>query len=129
MLKFPCVWLSSLLLLSFSGSTHATRPPETTWVDAYRDPSARLIGEAMSNHFAWERLALLGDTFGHRLSGSRSLEDAIQWVAAEMKNDGLENVHTEPVKVPHWVRAGGAEIISARPASRTLDSGTASARR
>ncbi len=115
MLKSPSVWLSSLLLLAFSGSTHATRPPETTWVDAYRDPSARLIGEAMSNHFAWERLALLGDTFGHRLSGSRSLEDAIQWVAAEMKNDGLENVHTEPVKVPHWVRGQeSAEIISPR---------------
>ena len=69
----------------------------------------------MSNHFAWERLALLGDTFGHRLSGSRSLEDAIQWVAAEMKKDGLENVHTEPVKVPHWVRGQeSAEIISPR---------------
>src|SRR5580765_4875841 len=115
MLKSSSVWLSSLLLLAFSGSMHATRPPDTTWVDAYRDPSARLIGEAMSNHFAWERLALLGDTFGHRLSGSRSLEDAIQWVAAEMKKDGLENVHTEPVKVPHWVRGQeSAEIISPR---------------
>jgi carboxypeptidase Q len=78
-----------------------------------------LIGEAMSSHFAWERLALLGDTFGHRLSGSRSLEDAIQWIVAEMKKDGLETVHTEPVKVPHWVRGQeSAEIIS--PRSRPL---------
>src|SRR5580765_9106815 len=116
MLKSSSVWLSSLLLLAFSGSMHATRPPDTTWVDAYRDPSARLIGEAMSNHFAWERLALLGDTFGHRLSGSKALEDAIQWVVAEMKKDGLENVHTEPVKVPYWVRGReGAEITSPRP--------------
>jgi carboxypeptidase Q len=74
------------------------------WIDPYRDPAARLLGESLSSSFAWERLALLGDTFGHRLSGSQSLEDAIQWAVQEMKKDGLENVHTEPVKVPHWVR-------------------------
>ena len=58
----------------------------------------------MSTPFAWERLALLGDTFGHRLSGSEALEKAIVWAVAEMKKDGLENVRAEPVKVPHWVR-------------------------
>jgi len=69
----------------------------------------------MSGRFAWERLALLGDTFGHRLSGSRSLEEAIQWAVAEMKKDGLENVHTESVKVPHWVRGQESlEVISPR---------------
>jgi carboxypeptidase Q len=74
------------------------------WIAAYSEPAARLIGEALSSTFAWDRLALLGDTFGHRLSGSKALEDAIQWAVQEMKKDGLENVHTEPVKVPHWVR-------------------------
>jgi len=79
-------------------------PQPAAWLDAYRSPAARLIGEALGSPFAWERLALIGDTFGHRLSGSQALEDAIQWAAAEMKKDGLENVRTEPVKVPHWVR-------------------------
>ena len=85
----------------------AQQPPaqqSAAWLDAYRIPAARLIGEALASPFAWERLALIGDTFGHRLSGSKALEDAIQWAAAEMKKDGLENVRTEPVKVPHWVR-------------------------
>ena len=74
------------------------------WLDPYRDAASRLTGEALSSDFAWQRLALLGDTFGNRLSGSPNLEAAITWAVAEMKKDGLENVHTEPVKVPHWVR-------------------------
>src|SRR6185436_10851289 len=119
--KLPRVSLLSLLLLSIplTVSTHAARPDGTAWLDAYREPAARLIGEAMSSRFAWERLALMGDTFGHRLSGSKSLEDTIRWAEAEMKKDGLENVHLEPVKVPHWVRGQeSAEIIA--PAQHTM---------
>jgi carboxypeptidase Q len=74
------------------------------WLDPYRDAAGRLTGEALSSDFAWQRLALLGDTFGNRLSGSPNLDAAIKWAVEEMKKDGLENVHTEPVKVPHWVR-------------------------
>jgi carboxypeptidase Q len=85
------------------------------WLSPYRDPASRLIGESLSTRFAWERLAELGDTYGNRLSGSQALEDAIQWAVAEMKKDGLENVHTEPAKVPHWVRGNESlEIIAPR---------------
>jgi carboxypeptidase Q len=115
--KFSRVLSLTLLLLAIllTVPTLASRPDGTAWLDTYREPSARLIGEAMSSRFAWERLAMLGDTFGHRLSGSRSLEEAIQWAVGEMKKDGLENVHTEPVKVPHWVRGQESlEVISPR---------------
>ena len=99
----------------------AARSPDGAWVEAYRDAAGRLIGEAMSSTFAWDRLALLGDTFGHRLSGSPSLNDAIQWAVAQMKKDGLENVHTEPVKVPYWVRGHeSAEITSPRSRALTM---------
>ncbi len=74
------------------------------WLAPYRDASAKLLGEAVSNDAAWQRLALLGDTYGNRLSGSPNLDAAIIWAVEAMKKDGLENVHTEPVKVPHWVR-------------------------
>ena len=74
------------------------------WLDPYRDPAARLIGAALSDAAAWRRLAALTDTFGPRLSGSRSLEDAIQWAIREMQRDGLEQVRAEPVMVPRWVR-------------------------
>jgi carboxypeptidase Q len=82
------------------------------WLDAYRDPAARLIGEAVSSTFAWDRLSVLTDTIGNRLSGTPALDRAIQWAAAEMKKDGLENVHTERVMVPTWVRGSeSAEIV------------------
>ena len=95
----------------------AQAPPPTAssspaWLDAYRDPASRLIGEAMSSTFAWDRLAVLTDTIGNRLSGTPALDRAIQWAAAEMKKDGLENVHTERVMVPKWVRGSeSAEIV------------------
>jgi carboxypeptidase Q len=107
--------LLAILSAPFFTAMHAAPSADTLWLDPYREPAARLIGEAMSSPFAWDRLALIGDTFGHRLSGSRALEDAIQWAVAEMKKDGLDNVHTEPVKVPHWVRGHeSVEITSPR---------------
>jgi carboxypeptidase Q len=73
----------------------------------------RLLARALADDFAWRRLAELTDTFGHRLTGSDNLARATAWAVATMKADGLENVHTEPVMVPHWVRGHeSAEIVS-----------------
>jgi carboxypeptidase Q len=63
-----------------------------------------LIKAATADDFAWRRLAELTDAFGARLSGSTNLARAIQWSAQTMKADELENVRTEPVMVPRWVR-------------------------
>src|SRR5262252_3589596 len=77
-----------------------------------RADADRLIKAATADDFAWRRLAELTDTFGARLSGSQNLARAIQWSVQTMKADGLENVHTEPVMVPRWVRGREqAEII------------------
>jgi len=86
------------------------------WLDTYRERAARLIGAALADSFAWNRLAELTDTFGHRLSGSQALEDAIAWAVRTMRDDGLENVRAEPVKVPRWVRGRESlEIVSPYP--------------
>ena len=74
------------------------------WLDAHRDAARRIIQESQSSDFAWQRLAEVTDTFGHRLSGSQALERAIDWAVAKMKADGLENVRKEPALVPKWVR-------------------------
>src|SRR6478672_1746538 len=85
-------------------SVDVSRPAAPPWLAPYRDPTAGLIGEALSSDAAWQRLAYISDTFGNRLSGSPNLEAAIKWAVEEMKRDGLENVRAEPVMVPHWVR-------------------------
>jgi carboxypeptidase Q len=66
-------------------------------------------------------LGNLVDGFGHRLSGSASLEAAIDWVLAQMKNDGLENVRGERVMVPHWVRGEeSVELVKPRRARLSM---------
>jgi carboxypeptidase Q len=97
-------------------SVDVSRPAAPPWLAPYHDSAARLIGEALSSDAAWQRLAYVSDTFGNRLSGSPNLEAAIKWAVEEMKRDGLENVHTEAVKVPHWVRGRESlEIVGPLP--------------
>ena len=95
------------LLTALAVTPHAQGRP--AWLDPYRDNADKLIKAAMADQFAWNRLAELTDTHGQRLSGSDNLERAIVWATAAMKRDGLENVHTERVMVPRWVR--GQESI------------------
>ncbi len=84
-------------------------------LDGYRETAGRIIKAAVADSGAYDRLGRLVDTFGHRLSGSRSLESAIDWILAEMRRDGLDNPRTEPVMVPHWVRGQeSAELILPR---------------
>ncbi|MCH7684738.1 MAG: peptidase M28 family protein, partial [Gemmatimonadetes bacterium] len=68
----------------------------------YRQAADRLIDAALADSAAYQRLSLLVDKFGHRFTGSSNLEKAIDWILAEMKKDGLDNVRGEPVMVPHW---------------------------
>jgi len=84
-------------------------------VAGYAETANRIISTALKDSAAWNRLSQLTDRFGNRLSGSQSLERAIDWIIAEMKKDGLENVRGEAVMVPHWVRGDeSAELISPR---------------
>ena len=66
---------------------------------AHRAAANQLIDAALRDCAAYARLTVLVDRFGHRISGSASLERAIDWIVAEMKADGLENVRSEPVTV------------------------------
>jgi len=98
-------FLSLSALLSTAAGGQATSSPSLS--ERYKPVADRLISAALADSSAWDRLALLTDKFGNRIAGSQALESAIDWIIAEMKRDGLQNVHGEPVTVSHWVR--GAE--------------------
>lgn len=107
--------VASMLLLSGApASAQSGGIPAT-----YRATSDSLIRAATRDSAAYDRVGRLVDRFGHRLAGSRSLEAAIDWILAEMKKDGLQNVRGEPVRVTHWVR-GEESAVLVRPRRDTL---------
>jgi carboxypeptidase Q len=79
----------------------------------------QLIAAATNSSIAHRRLAEMCDTFGPRFTGSTNLEAAIDWVLAQMRADGLDNVRGEPVMVPHWVR-GTESVELLEPRRETL---------
>ena len=81
----------------------------------YHAVADRLIDAALADSSAWQRLAELTDRFGNRLSGSESLERAIDWMLDRMRSDGLEHVRAEPAMVTHWVRGDESlELVEPR---------------
>ena len=75
----------------------------------YKSDANKIYNYLETDSLAYNRLAYLCDMFGPRLSGSKNLEKAIDWIIKEMKKDGLSNVRGERVKVPAWIR--GAESM------------------
>jgi carboxypeptidase Q len=78
--------------------------------ESYENVSLNIIEKSLMDSTAYNRLAYICDTFGPRLSGSKNLEKAIDWILKEMKNDGFSNVQGERVKVPVWIR--GEESVT-----------------
>ncbi|MCA9680659.1 MAG: hypothetical protein KC457_00570, partial [Myxococcales bacterium] len=94
-------------------------PPAPVIEQKYVDAARKLTAMAEEDTRAWDRLATMADTFGHRLSGSKALEQTIDWSLETMRGDGLANVRREKVMVPHWVRGEESAKILA-PVERPL---------
>src|SRR5687768_14560402 len=106
------------LILGLIAAAVAGAPVEAQFdVATHRSSADRLIHSALRDSAAYKRLARLVDGFGHRMTGAQSLERAIDWIVAEMKRDGFDNVRKEPVSVTHWVRrTESAELLGPRRA-------------
>jgi carboxypeptidase Q len=111
----PLVLVGLVSLLVVPATPVAQSPASGAWLAPFRDNATRLITAAQADDFAWQRLAELTDTYGHRLSGSENLARAIRWAEATVKADGLANVRTEPVLVPRWVRGRESATIVEPP--------------
>ncbi len=79
-----------------------------------------LLIRALSSSEAYEELGVLCDDIGHRLAGSTGLDRAIAWAQEELREDGLADVHTEPVTVRSWIR-GEERLTQLAPRPIELD--------
>ena len=71
----------------------------------------KIKSAALTDDYAYRQVAHLTENIGPRPSGSPQAKAAVDYVAAEMRQLGLE-VQLEEVKVPHWVRgAETAELV------------------
>ena len=79
---------------------------KSAWTPEQLATMERLRDAAMKDPYALDELRHLTDNIGPRLSGSPQAQQAVEYVAAEMRALGAE-VTLEKAMVPHWVR--GAE--------------------
>ncbi len=107
-----------MLLLLCTTAANAVEPAEERVHERYPDQVAALFAAAAESTLAYDRLRVLCDEIGHRISGSPQLEAAIDWAAGEMAADGLV-VRTEEVMVPRWVR-GEESVTLLQPVNREL---------
>lgn len=94
-------------------------PAQTSLDTQYKEVAGKIIDASLKDDEGYQRLSFLCDRIGNRLSGSESLNRAIEWGAAEMRKSGLANVVTPKVMVPHWVR-GQESATLIEPVRRDL---------
>lgn len=108
--RIPVIFLGLSL-----AAAPVTAQTSTPIANRYRNTAAKIIARALSDSSAWNKLADLTDTFGHRESGSPALDSATDWILAQLRADGFDNVRSEPAMVPHWVRgAESATLVKPR---------------
>ena len=93
--------------------------PLTTMAEDWPVDSIRLKEAALNSSVGFERLTEMCDRFGHRHAGSKSLEDAIDWIMVRLKQDGFTNVHGEEVPIQPWIR-GEESCALVAPVQRSL---------
>ena len=81
----------------------------SAWIPAQLATMAKLRDAAIADPYALDELRHLTNNIGPRLSGSPQAQQAVDYVAAEMRALGAE-VTLEKTPVPHWVR--GLETAS-----------------
>lgn len=115
-----CVAHLLLILFSVRFSAHAQQLPGSPASPARLENFPfELIAQlesikaaALVDDYAYRRLAHLTDNIGPRPSGSAAAKAAVEYVAAQMRDLGLD-VHLEKVQVPHWNRGlESAELVA-----------------
>ena len=107
--------------LSIALSPLATQysPAQKSLAETYKPQAEQLITAGLTDTDGYANLTYLCDHIGKRISGSEPLDRAVVWSADLMRKEGLANVTTQKVMVPHWVRGKESGAIVA-PISKPL---------
>jgi len=100
---------AGLTALSFAVALGQSKPLAET----YKPQADKLIDAALADTNGYANLTYLCDHIGKRISGSEPLDRAVAWSADLMRREGLANVTTQKVMVPHWVRGKESGAIVA----------------
>src|SRR5699024_2915108 len=95
--------LCSFLVFFFTISSAFAQNFTYNDISNYEKEVQKIIDAALNDEQAFDKLTLFVDKFGHRFSGSESLENSIDWIVTEMKKQPFDTVFTQKVMVPHWV--------------------------
>lgn len=97
--------------MPFSAPTQMTAAQQENFPAPLLDELAAIKAEALADDYAYRQEAHLTENIGPRPSGSPQAKAAVDYVAGELRQLGLD-VQLEEVKVPHWVRgAETAELV------------------
>ncbi len=86
-----------------AASRQAPAPAPVTYHPEWMATLAKIRDAALSSDYAYRQVAHLTENIGPRISGSPQAQQAVEYVAGELRRLGLE-VTLEKVIVPHWVR-------------------------
>jgi carboxypeptidase Q len=113
-------YLFPALLLLFAGSFQDGRAQTNHDFSHYKQDAQKIIEAALNDDMTFRRLTDFVDAYPHRLSGSKSLEQSIDWILKTMNNDSdLDLIRTQQVMVPHWVR-GEESVTLVSPRKRNM---------
>jgi carboxypeptidase Q len=88
-----------------------TQAQQENFPAQFLDELASIKAAALTDDYAYRQVEHLTENIGPRPSGSAQAKAAVDYVAAELRQLGLD-VQLEEVKVPHWVRgAETAELV------------------
>jgi carboxypeptidase Q len=90
----------------FAAPPAASAAEQTNFPPQLLDELSSIKTAALTDDYAFHQLSHLTENIGPRPSGSLQAKAAVDYVAGELRQLGLD-VQLEEVKVPHWVR--GAE--------------------
>ncbi len=97
--------------MPFAAQPQASQAQQQNFPPRLLEELSAIKAAALSDDYAYRRVAHLTENIGPRPSGSLQAKAAVDYVAGELRQLGLE-VQIEEVKVPHWVRgAETAELV------------------